>query len=104
MGPYLCPWLGLYSSLICAAVAQIYISFGHPCECPAHRSRIFGPSYMGHRTDAKRQQEGSIAEISSWWDAGHLIDYEPVELSRLIEALFADTPLRAATISKILRT
>ncbi|KIM34270.1 hypothetical protein M408DRAFT_93152 [Serendipita vermifera MAFF 305830] len=47
--------------------------------------------------------EGSIAEISSWWDAGHLVDYEPEELSRLIEALFADTPLRTVTISKIMR-
>ncbi|KAG8839297.1 hypothetical protein FRC18_012004 [Serendipita sp. 400] len=46
--------------------------------------------------------EGSLADISSWFDSGLLIDYEPQELCRLVRALFADTPHRAAFISRIL--
>lgn len=45
-----------------------------------------------------------MADISSWLEAGHLIDYEAEELCRLVIALFAESPLRQATISKIRST
>lgn len=43
-------------------------------------------------------------DINGWFDSGLLVDYEPQELSRLIKALFADSPVRANTISKIMRS
>lgn len=48
--------------------------------------------------------EGSLMDINGWFDSGLLVDYEPQELSRLIKALFADSPVRANTISKIMRS
>ena len=42
-----------------------------------------------------------MADISSWFDAGYLVDYEPEELVHLITALFAESPLRSNTISHI---
>ncbi|KII87318.1 hypothetical protein PLICRDRAFT_112767 [Plicaturopsis crispa FD-325 SS-3] len=46
--------------------------------------------------------EASIADISYLFDEGALVDFELDELVKLIRALFADTPLRATTINKIL--
>ncbi|KAG8819118.1 hypothetical protein FRC17_010600 [Serendipita sp. 399] len=46
--------------------------------------------------------EGSLADISSWFDSGLLIDYEPEELCQLVKALFAETPHRANFISRVL--
>lgn len=45
-----------------------------------------------------------MADISSWLEAGHLVDYEAEELCRLMVALFAESPLRQATIAKIRAT
>jgi hypothetical protein len=36
-----------------------------------------------------------------WSEAGALVDYEPEELSRLIRALFSDTPKRSKLLEKI---
>ncbi|PVG03395.1 hypothetical protein CPB86DRAFT_804351 [Serendipita vermifera] len=46
--------------------------------------------------------EGTLSDISSWYESGHLIDYEPAELSHLIKALFAESALRTTTINRIL--
>ncbi|KAH7105806.1 Centromere/kinetochore Zw10-domain-containing protein [Auriculariales sp. MPI-PUGE-AT-0066] len=45
--------------------------------------------------------EASLADISYLFDEGALVDFETEELSRLIRALFADTPKRADAIAKI---
>lgn len=42
-----------------------------------------------------------MADISYLFDEGALVDFEVEELVRMVEALFADTPLRAKTIEKI---
>ncbi|KAH8116435.1 Centromere/kinetochore Zw10-domain-containing protein [Phellopilus nigrolimitatus] len=47
--------------------------------------------------------EASIADIAYLFDEGALIDFRIGELEHLVRALFADTPLRANTISKIQR-
>lgn len=43
-----------------------------------------------------------MADISYLFDEGALIDFELDELIRMMRALFAETPLRAKTIDKIL--
>jgi centromere/kinetochore protein ZW10 len=47
-------------------------------------------------------QEASIADISYLFQAGALIDFDVEELVKLVRALFADTPLRATTINKLM--
>jgi len=47
--------------------------------------------------------EGTLAEISAWFDAGHLVDYDIHELNSLLVALFSETPMRAETIAKFSR-
>ncbi|KAF8582737.1 hypothetical protein K439DRAFT_1635009 [Ramaria rubella] len=47
--------------------------------------------------------KGSIADISYLFDQGMLVDYEIDELVGLLRALFAETPLREKTITKILK-
>lgn len=42
-----------------------------------------------------------MADIRFLFDEGMLVDFESDELVRLVYALFADTALRAETISKI---
>ena len=46
-------------------------------------------------------QEASIADISYLFEEGALVDFEIEELVKLVKALFADTQLRANTISKL---
>lgn len=48
-------------------------------------------------------QEASIADISYLFEEGALVDFEINELVNLVRALFADTPLRANTINKLMR-
>jgi protein transport protein DSL1/ZW10 len=48
-------------------------------------------------------QEASIADISYLFEEGALVDFEISELVNLVRALFADTPLRANTIDKIMQ-
>jgi centromere/kinetochore protein ZW10 len=43
-----------------------------------------------------------MADISYLFEEGALVDFTIDELVRLVRALFADTPLRATTISKLL--
>ncbi len=43
-----------------------------------------------------------MADITYLFEEGALVDFEIEELVRLVRALFADTPLRSATITKIL--
>ncbi|KAG8862148.1 hypothetical protein FRB96_002178 [Tulasnella sp. 330] len=45
--------------------------------------------------------EASMADISYLFDEGTLVDFEVDELVRMVQALFAETPLRAKTIEKI---
>ncbi|RPD59040.1 hypothetical protein L226DRAFT_510672 [Lentinus tigrinus ALCF2SS1-7] len=45
--------------------------------------------------------EASIADISYLFEEGALVDFEIEELVKLVKALFADTPLRANTITKL---
>jgi hypothetical protein len=47
-------------------------------------------------------QEASMADISYLFEEGALVDFDVEELARLVRALFADTPLRATTINKLL--
>lgn len=49
------------------------------------------------------KQEASIADISYLFEEGALVDFEIEELVKLVRALFADTPLRTNTISKLLQ-
>lgn len=49
------------------------------------------------------QQEASMADMSYLFDGGFLSDFKIEELTELVRALFADTPLRANTIAKIQR-
>ena len=44
-----------------------------------------------------------MADISYLFDGGFLSDFKVEELTELVRALFADTPLRANTIAKIQR-
>lgn len=46
--------------------------------------------------------EASMADISYLFEEGALVDFDVEELARLVRALFADTPLRSTTISKLL--
>ncbi len=48
-------------------------------------------------------QEASIADISYLFEEGALVDFEIEELVKLVRALFADTPLRANTINRLLQ-
>ena len=43
-----------------------------------------------------------MADITYLFEEGALIDFEVEELVKLVRALFADTPLRTSTISKLL--
>jgi centromere/kinetochore protein ZW10 len=47
-------------------------------------------------------QEASIADISFLFDEGALVDFEIDELVALVQALFADTPLRTTATNKFL--
>ncbi|CAL1714224.1 unnamed protein product [Somion occarium] len=47
--------------------------------------------------------EASIADISYLFEEGALVDFEIEELVKLVKALFADTPLRANTINKLMQ-
>ncbi|KAI0831808.1 hypothetical protein BC628DRAFT_1349864 [Trametes gibbosa] len=47
--------------------------------------------------------EASIADISYLFEEGALVDFEIDELVKLVRALFADTPLRANTINKLVQ-
>ncbi len=54
-----------------------------------------------HLTRTPRPQEASIADISYLFDEGALIYFSVDELVGLVRALFADTPLRTNTITKL---
>ncbi|KAL0953809.1 hypothetical protein HGRIS_004990 [Hohenbuehelia grisea] len=45
--------------------------------------------------------EASMADITYLFEEGALVDFETEELVQLVRALFADTPLRTATITKL---
>lgn len=47
-------------------------------------------------------QEASLADITYLFESGALMDFEIGELVRLVQGLFADTPLRAKTVDKIM--
>ena len=53
-------------------------------------------------SDLRYAQEASIADISYLFEEGALVDFNVTELVSLVRALFADTPLRTATISKLM--
>ncbi|KAE9389750.1 hypothetical protein BT96DRAFT_889918 [Gymnopus androsaceus JB14] len=53
-------------------------------------------SYLGELLEA------SLADITYLFSEGALVDFDVEELARLVRALFADTPLRASTIAKIM--
>ncbi|EIN09514.1 hypothetical protein PUNSTDRAFT_112977 [Punctularia strigosozonata HHB-11173 SS5] len=46
--------------------------------------------------------EASLADVTYLFDQGALVDFKVDELVKLVKALFADTPLRANTIHRIL--
>ncbi|KAI6113039.1 hypothetical protein F5141DRAFT_1111163 [Pisolithus sp. B1] len=46
--------------------------------------------------------EASMADLTYLFDEGALVDFEIDELVKLVRALFADTPLRAKTLNKIM--
>ncbi|GAA5883558.1 hypothetical protein JCM16303_005487 [Sporobolomyces ruberrimus] len=46
--------------------------------------------------------EASMADILFLFDHGHLVDFSPQEIVRLIRALFSDSPLRNRNVEKIL--
>jgi centromere/kinetochore protein ZW10 len=48
-------------------------------------------------------QEASLADIRDLFDDGALVDFMPEELGKLVRALFADTPLRAVLVSRIMQ-
>lgn len=43
-----------------------------------------------------------MADLSYLFEEGALVDFEIDELAKLVRALFADTPLRAKTLEKIM--
>jgi centromere/kinetochore protein ZW10 len=43
-----------------------------------------------------------MADITYLFEEGALVDFELDELTKLVKALFADTPLRANTVNKIM--
>ncbi|GAA6011922.1 hypothetical protein JCM10207_003430 [Rhodosporidiobolus poonsookiae] len=47
--------------------------------------------------------EASMADILFLFDHGHLVDFSPQEIVKLIRALFSDSPLRNRNIEKVLR-
>ncbi|TCD71745.1 hypothetical protein EIP91_005511 [Steccherinum ochraceum] len=47
--------------------------------------------------------EASMADISYLFEEGALVDFEIEELVKLVRALFADTPLRANTVNKLMQ-
>ncbi|GAA5945607.1 hypothetical protein JCM1841_003914, partial [Sporobolomyces salmonicolor] len=47
--------------------------------------------------------EASMADILFLFDHGHLVDFSPQEIVKLIRALFADSPLRNRNIEKVLQ-
>lgn len=44
-----------------------------------------------------------MADISYLFEEGALVDFEVEELVKLVRALFADTPLRANTVNKLMQ-
>lgn len=44
-----------------------------------------------------------MSDISYLFEEGALVDFEIGELINLVRALFADTPLRANTINKLMQ-
>lgn len=44
-----------------------------------------------------------MADILFLFDHGHLVDFTPQEIVRLVRALFADSPLRNRACERILR-
>ncbi|KAF8892247.1 hypothetical protein BD779DRAFT_1670573 [Infundibulicybe gibba] len=46
--------------------------------------------------------EANMADITYLFEEGALVDFDVEELARLVRALFADTPLRANTINRLL--
>ncbi|GAA5851143.1 hypothetical protein JCM8547_004143 [Rhodosporidiobolus lusitaniae] len=47
--------------------------------------------------------EASMADILFLFDHGHLVDFSPQEIVKLIRALFSDSPLRNRNIEKVLK-
>ena len=47
--------------------------------------------------------EASMADVLFLFDNGHLVDFAPAEIARLVRALFADSPLRARNLEHIAR-
>ena len=47
-------------------------------------------------------QEASMVDLTYLFEEGALVDFEIDELAKLVRALFADTPLRARTLDKIM--
>lgn len=43
-----------------------------------------------------------MADLTYLFEEGALVDFDVEELVKLIRALFADTPLRATTINKLM--
>lgn len=44
-----------------------------------------------------------MADITYLFEEGALVDFEIEELAKLVCALFADTPLRANTVNKLMQ-
>ena len=44
-----------------------------------------------------------MADVLFLFDNGHLVDFTPAEIAKLVRALFADSALRARNLEHILR-
>ena len=77
---------------LCALMAQVLVLVGVACA--------FLDCSMSHTT-LTPSQEASMADITYLFETGALVDFSVDELVRLVQALFADTALRATTIHKI---
>lgn len=74
-------------------------------DCAASRQQtavaLFVPSWFKCSYLSEILQGGLVDIDFLWSEAGALVDYRPEELSRLIRALFSDTPKRSKLLEKI---
>lgn len=86
------------SSTLCPAGSNSLI-------CPSCWSVLSAPFMpLQNLTDlVLSTQEASIADISYLFEEGALVDFKIEELVNLVRALFADTPLRANTINRLMQ-
>ena len=94
MGCTLTCWLALVRRCVRTAVAQVLLPLG-----AVGKDYTQGPVCRVLTIF----QEASIADISYLFEEGALVDFEISELINLVRALFADTPLRANTINKLMQ-